>query len=470
MPRTPLAKEAPGQLNDGQKAALKACVKDGNIRAIYDLLVLPWFHRLWIVQEFALPRQLKLFLGSSFVDFEDVHSFAKVLLYLFMNTYLSSDSKDPNNRNISDFVFLCALREDVQSTSQSKENLLDCVRDHSTRACENDRDRIFGLLGLSTTADLDIEADYGKSTESIYFDFAYRFLERGQIVVLHLASRKLDRHWNSQKETPACLPSWVPDWRFSKLDVSIYLGSLATATELSSSFILEKSKLPYVGVTGTRLDVVTEEISTIFPGTKEGSVGNFWIYQPHCILQIENYLLNYFSKHQYPTGEDFQLAFARTMIADNRILSTQMQFSAEIPLQSLLTWKYMRSKITNINANNTPEVQHPAKRKEVPPYQVAARIAGVFRNFFISSLKYIGIGPLDTKPGDVIVAFDGDKTPFVLRKVTHSQTFGLTMAGAERFVPDEKWELVGECYFHGFMDNVVTETKYREKRETFWIT
>jgi hypothetical protein len=36
------------------------------------------------------------------------------------------------------------------------------------------------------------------------------------------------------------------------------------------------------------------------------------------------------------------------------------------------------------------------------------------------------------------------------------------------FSPDEQYELIGDCYVHGFMDNEVAP-EWRAKKQTFWI-
>jgi hypothetical protein len=61
-------------------------------------------------------------------------------------------------------------------------------------------------------------------------------------------------------------------------------------------------------------------------------------------------------------------------------------------------------------------------------------IAG--RTFCITREGYIGLVPLLSKVGDVIVIFCGATTPHVLRQIEGSSYFSL----------------VGECYIHGMMD------------------
>jgi hypothetical protein len=38
-----------------------------------------------------------------------------------------------------------------------------------------------------------------------------------------------------------------------------------------------------------------------------------------------------------------------------------------------------------------------------------------------------------------------------------------------RSSPDEQYELIGDCYVHGFMDNEVAAPEWRAKKQTFWI-
>jgi hypothetical protein len=57
------------------------------------------------------------------------------------------------------------------------------------------------------------------------------------------------------------------------------------------------------------------------------------------------------------------------------------------------------------------------------------------RSFFISETGEFGIGPIFTKPGDIAVVLLGLKSVMILRPV-----------------PDDKFQVVGEGYIHGFMD------------------
>ena len=64
------------------------------------------------------------------------------------------------------------------------------------------------------------------------------------------------------------------------------------------------------------------------------------------------------------------------------------------------------------------------------------------RVFCVTEKDYIGLVPYRARVNDLIVVLFGGHTPFVLR---------------EREVPGSaetgrRWQLIGECYVHGFMD------------------
>jgi hypothetical protein len=62
------------------------------------------------------------------------------------------------------------------------------------------------------------------------------------------------------------------------------------------------------------------------------------------------------------------------------------------------------------------------------------------RAIFVSG-AYLGIGPCDTEPGDLIFIILGSDVPYVLRRNSKN----------------DKLQLIGEAYVHGIMDGEVFE-------------
>jgi hypothetical protein len=82
----------------------------------------------------------------------------------------------------------------------------------------------------------------------------------------------------------------------------------------------------------------------------------------------------------------------------------------------------------------------------------------------ITEEGYLGLGSPFMKPGDVVVVFDGASMASVLRKADEPPNeCGIWIIPG---VP-QCWQLVGECYIQGFMNNEVLESKYDDRRQTF---
>jgi hypothetical protein len=81
------------------------------------------------------------------------------------------------------------------------------------------------------------------------------------------------------------------------------------------------------------------------------------------------------------------------------------------------------------------------------------------RTFFITEKGYMGIGPLQTQPGDVIHLLCGSTVPFVLRKdVDHyppkspSVVSRVKVIDSIKLLGGKHHRLVGDCFVHGVMD------------------
>jgi hypothetical protein len=106
------------------------------------------------------------------------------------------------------------------------------------------------------------------------------------------------------------------------------------------------------------------------------------------------------------------------------------------------------------------------------------RYLNIFRNisldwtFIITKSGYIGTGPRYAEAGDAVCVFDGAQTPFVLRKIDCDDfvSDGPPLPEQRGFDGDGgRWQIIGDCYLHGFMDNEVVSPKWQEKRQQFWI-
>lgn len=86
---------------------------------------------------------------------------------------------------------------------------------------------------------------------------------------------------------------------------------------------------------------------------------------------------------------------------------------------------------------------------------------------------FIGFAPDGSVPGDVIVAFHGAETQSVLRRAhtntPHKPWRDKASRESNISTGNQGWELVGECYLHGFMTNEILRPELCSQRQTFFL-
>jgi hypothetical protein len=91
--------------------------------------------------------------------------------------------------------------------------------------CKDDRDRVFGLLGLRTTDGVleSIVSDYSRSTSRVYLEVTRKILDSStSFSLISSIQRRFDSEYNRvidisvlrKSRTRDLIPSWVPQWQY----------------------------------------------------------------------------------------------------------------------------------------------------------------------------------------------------------------------------------------------------------------
>lgn len=135
-----------------------------------NILSLPYWTRIWIVQEVALAKRVDLMFGSKTIDLEQL-----VLVYLASVLPLAIDL----GQRVGLHSFVAAI--EARSYISNRENSWWVMLEWGKR-CDSSRDvdRIYGLLGLlnlegTEKADLisPLEVDYNKNLSEVYWDVTF---------------------------------------------------------------------------------------------------------------------------------------------------------------------------------------------------------------------------------------------------------------------------------------------------------
>lgn len=182
---------------------------------------LPWFNRLWIVQEVVFGLEICLICGDTQL------SFSRLVVALYVceeRIYMGATSYKARIQAISEIAKLWNRHSVLGSKSDQTQNedtteILRLVENFISYGCADPRDRIFALYSMATDVRLDedssqgpaisLQIDYSLDVRGTYLAFAWSCWERS-----HTHKEMWGALLSRQHSSPqANWPSWAPDWR-----------------------------------------------------------------------------------------------------------------------------------------------------------------------------------------------------------------------------------------------------------------
>jgi len=163
--------------------------------AMKSLLALPWWSRIWTVQEAVLPKRPTVMCGTMQIPLEIV---LKASSNSERHRFKCGRCRQPGLGVLWDTIHpiqFVRLTGDV-----TPELFADALIMFRYRKASDPRDRVFALLGLGAT----ITADYSLSCKEVFINSArQQIVQSGHLIFL---KRIAERNRSPD------LPSWVPDW------------------------------------------------------------------------------------------------------------------------------------------------------------------------------------------------------------------------------------------------------------------
>ncbi|KAK5202853.1 hypothetical protein LTR47_011348 [Exophiala xenobiotica] len=316
-------------------------------------------------------------------------------------------------------------------------SMLEVLSAASLLDCTKPVDYIFSLSAL--VDDIRFEPNYEETVSAVYRRLADTYLygqERCQTRVLHHARLPLSQ---DEIRLSAGIPSYVPNWQILKQWGHCRLGG-SGSFKYSAGFQEDSMviKSPYG----------TPNIG----GYGFGGIGYIGLeftketFKQEMKMWFQNYCHGSEHDVRYLTNEPLVTTMARTLLADNRLRATQQiiappltesdyeEFGAQI--RGIIDDNFP----TRSSFSSTQPLGNLRRTHDFEKFMDAALRALVLRRLAILDGKSIALVPEATRAGDRMVIFSGAETPFIVREI-HNM--------------DRKcFQLVGECYVHGFMDKV----------------
>lgn len=422
-----------------------------------------WFRRIWTIQEIALASKATVYCGQQSI------AWTALQFLMTLNMFYIAGQQPRKDVNLESFSY-CAdiyhanivvvFRELRMlllpwETPKHPGNLLErkglsflwmaiYASMARGRGCNEDRDRIFALLSMQplSPSQLGLGIDYRKPVEQSYAEFTCQGLKVGVLSLLRLAGLWYRQPASSSEYltyTESCLPSWAAEFRLTKLP--LYTGYLQHVendtgppwSPFSSSRLLMTKFYPIVAGDSTRVllsGTIVGQASSVVSG-EAGHIEDDleWIYRCSDMLATVN------SEMADDTTQDLLFlsdALAATCVASGGILVED--FGGVYRHQMVGRPTESLKDLILMTADGFTEDREAWYNAFL--YMSVAKDVHNECAFFVTENGLMGLAAPMTKAGDIVVWFDGLLWPFTLRPVPDS----------------DDYQLVGECYLHGYMD------------------
>lgn len=456
---------------------LKSCLQTtfnsphwtGALDVINHLASLPWWTRVWVLQEGILNQRDVLAIYGEIVApiglIEDSgailprHHESGICCKRFFSS-LPPQQQEILGRFSSKMGPLEQMRESLSMIKQDQIDRLHYLLE-STRFKEatDPRDKIYGLLGLihDSPNPIDLVPDYEVSVPELYTSVAAMFLEHNTNVLLNDEIKPLN----------SPIPSWAPNWgpTYSTLRPPLLNKRLSSYRAWPPTFGPRPALAPDVHPTALRIltKPVTRITAVTPPITKPNGTGPSPLGT--LLSTLETFLSSsapdFLLEPPYlPTPSmPLTIAIARTLTGD---LMTQVDYSMK---EGTVTFSRLYAGDAAMFRTAHTSMLYPDIILVTPQGRLMSResvehmISVAAENFWHACEGrvlvraeggYIGIAPPGTEEGDEVALMFGSLVPFVLREVEAPAQGAVTQDsdGAPRV-----WRrVVGHAYVQGIMD------------------
>jgi Heterokaryon incompatibility protein (HET) len=412
-------------------------LKNPSWTAWMKLVTRTWFNRVWMVQEFALAREVKMMIGPYVFDGAKIErAFNLTKRIQPPTTALRASIKDQRGLPLMIMIRGMHWNRDPQS-------LASLFAFFTSSQSTDNRDRIYAVLGLvnddnrrlddTTDAKGGFRVDYNEPTK----DVATRFAK-------HLAFRNLNALWEVANGPHPEQPSWAPSLEmnsFRGLAEGLYphlklpaLFHASRSTEANIRFSTVANVTPLMTAKGCEVDAITATtdvygLDLVEPESAIGKIGT-------GIIKFEQDARRLLINEGFPIPQTgLWDPYWRTLISDCT------SNAKRAPPEFVNNFKAFAAASDMIaSEQDTRDVEdHPELMQQLiqlTPFMLAYGSAMFHRRVCITEKGRIGNVPSVAEPGDKIVVVCGADRPLIMRK-KEGQPYD---------------QYIGTSYLHGIMD------------------
>jgi hypothetical protein len=394
------------------------------LRSFRTFVELPWWTRVWTIQEAVLPPMAIVLYGSFGVKWE-VFEMAESWYAQHLSTCCSSFWMHVREKKFR-LEFKITVRRFmklVQELRHTDKTLLlhRILWDHRSRQASEPRDLFYGLLGLVGKIVPPLTVDYRISCEAVFKIATLLSIQQtGKLYILQRRKNSQVRNpfWIYNFDTVVDIHVWGLD-RGLTVQEGRFFTAAGTTKSVASWNNFEQNHLNMKGLFCSKVVFVGDYLH------ERSSVRSF----SSTLIQWDSLAEDFYSNHttDTPYGQDWMSAYLRTLLSD-------------ITFDDALGPKARRLRAADLPiirsvAQNAIRMDQPSTAGLDMSLHDCMVGSVLNRAFFITVDGYMGLGSPDV--GDEIWVLFGGDTPFILRP-------SVSDPGCH--------QLIGSCYVHGLMD------------------
>lgn len=382
-------------------------------RALSSLLSLPWWRRVWIIQEATVSRDAVVICGNHRINFNYFMTLPNLMgVYIHTGRVQRQDSLySLLMPAANDLLSLAELRSGWSQGRGANFMPLEAIlrRTYLRVLATDPRDRFYALLGISTPQDMvALKPDYKMNRDAVFLKATLHLIRKTSSLDILQLGEDLQH-----AETD---PSWLPGWDqkpYNSGPREIIKGYASQGIEFS---LTTSDDLRTLTVAGAVISKILW-VSKFEPEEHKFA-------PPSCISRWLEYLNNISQAVPDPYQSTCSLkeAFARSLVAGNPSLVPETD-----TFDSLLCWNFFSIWLAMTDPqycipNGCQRLQESRPGNVFDPMHTPAAtfrrhsLAALHRRSFVITVGgHIGLAPDEACEGDVVALIGGSSTPVCMR-------------------------------------------------------
>ena len=182
--------------------------REVQFRAVHELFTRDYFWRIWVVQEIACAWKAIVYCGPESMPWSSLLDVGNILGKVRESLRDTAYQDQP----AAHFTFMSGgpviLKLTTSSISPFSDTaapaLLDLLCTHMSKGSTDPRDKVYGLVGISSDRGSFGRIDYERSPRATFIHAAHHIIVKTQKLNIICLQQNDDNQYH--------LPSWVPDW------------------------------------------------------------------------------------------------------------------------------------------------------------------------------------------------------------------------------------------------------------------